>query len=232
MFHAILDPDGEKFRVESIEPDQVTATTFLVEQITLVNAIVISQSCDAERAPSIMMAPVIDFPLEGTKATSKWRKINLAATSLSETKLVYLPGNPALSLSRSAADFGNAFTVPRQLLEELERKVKRVASLGEKAVSYLQFRFCVMLTRVAQDDFAWPSREDIEIKIASQEDRRKDTQKKLDKAEKDCKAAEGVSQEKIDDLRAEVDEQTAELTAIDREIASAKAAMEKADELE
>lgn len=61
--------------------------------------------------------------------------------------------------------------------------------------------------------------------------RRKDTQKKLDKAEKDCKAAEGVSQEKIDDLRAEVDEQTAELAAIDREIVSAKTAMESADEL-
>ena len=39
--------------------------------------------------------------------------------------------------------------------------------MSEKAIGFLQFRLAVLLTRLAQDDFAWPSKEDLEIKIAS-----------------------------------------------------------------
>ncbi len=219
---------------EPVEADQLYDGMYLIEQVVLTTAIVISQSCDAERAPSLMMAPVSGFAPDDRKASGKWKKINNAATSLNETKLVYLPGNPTLGLTRSTANFGDAFTVPRLLLEELEKKGKRKASLGEKAVAYLQFRFGVMLTRVAQDDYAWPSCEDIDLKIECFREEQGKVQKKLEKAKKDLQEAEAsnAEEEMLDDFRAEVQEQQDEFDALTQDIKVAEAARAGADEVE
>lgn len=49
LFQVIL---GEPVRVEKVEPDGLQDSMFLVERVTLTRAIIISQSCDAERAPA------------------------------------------------------------------------------------------------------------------------------------------------------------------------------------
>ncbi len=221
-------PDGAGFRAERIEPDKLSDEMILFEQVGLTRAIVISQSCDAERAPQLMLAPVTPFELNEKTVDKKWKKISQAATSLSETKYVYLPGNPHLGLARSRANFGEAFTVPRSLLEELARRGKRIGGLGEKAVAYFQFRLAVMLTRVAQDDYAWPSGEDIGIKIAYLQEEIKDRTKK---AEKLTIRIQNASAEIQDELAAEYQELKDELGMLDRQIKVAEAARPHADEL-
>lgn len=151
--------------------------------------------------------------MEGKTPDKQWKRINHVATSLHETKSLYLPGNTVLGLSRSVADFGEAFTLPRKLLEDLARRGRRVASLGDRAIEYLQFRLNVMRTRVAQDDYAWPSAEDLGIKIADLDDRIKDLDRKAAKEEE-------ASREKIGDEKLKLEtgakwkrEEAAELRA-------------------
>lgn len=213
-------PSGDTFKLESVEPDKITDDMLLVELVRLTKAIVISQSCDAERAQGIMLAPVIDFNMEGRKKVSdQWRKINLQATSLAETKFVYLPGNPHLKLPRSTADFGDAFTLPRTFLVELAKRGRRIAGLGEKAIAYLQFRLNVMLTRVAQDDYAWPSCEDIDIKLAHLGEQIEEATKKANQAQQaltaatpdtkdQCEEEHGRRQEILTDLQAQLTQAT------------------------
>ena len=157
--------DGTGIKAASVQPDAITDGMILLEKVRITNAIVISQSCDTERVPHLMLAPLSPFTLTEKTAERKWKKINHAATSLGEPKSVYLPGNPTLNVARCIADFGLAFTLPREFLEELAQRGKRVAGLSEKAIGFLQFRLAVLLTRLAQDDFAWPSKEDLDIKI-------------------------------------------------------------------
>lgn len=231
LFRGVQQADGNTYVAESLEPDQLSDGMHVIEQVKLTAAIVISQSCDAEHAPCLMLAPVTDFSVTGKGNESKWKKINYAATSLQETKLVYLPGNPTLQLQRSVANFSQAFTLPRLFLEKMEQKGMRKASLGKTAVEYLQFRLGVMLTRVAQDDYAWPSREDIELKIAYLKDEEKERGKKVEKAQEELEKARANGGD-TESAQVILDGKRGELEDYKKQIAVAEAALANADEVE
>jgi len=161
----LIVSDG-KLRTQRIEPGRIASGIQLVENVSLTDAMVISQSCDAERAVNLMLAPISELSLDAKSNEKKWKSISHAATSLAEPRHLYLPGNSHLKFSRGVADFGEAFTLPRQFLEVLAQQGRRVARLGDAALRFLQFRMGVMLTRLAQDDFSWPSKDDLDIRIA------------------------------------------------------------------
>lgn len=227
LFQAVAD--GDTLRAVPVEPDRLTAGMVLLEHIATTKAIVISQSCDAERVPRLMLAPLSAFKLEEKAAQKKWKKINHAATSLGEPKSVYLPGNPALGLARSLADFGEAFTLSREFLQGLARRGKRVAGLGDRAVSYLQFRLATLLTRVAQDDFAWPSREDLEIKIAALTEQVSAAEKSAQTMSREADQSAGDVR---DSLLDDVEEGEAVVAGLKSQLDQAKAALGHADDLE
>jgi hypothetical protein len=214
--HQVVEENGS-LRTSPVEPDQLTDRMVLLEQVAITPAIVISQSCDAERAPRLMLAPLSGFKLDEKEAEKKWKKISHAATSLGEPKNIYLPGNPALGISRSLADFGLAFTLPREFLVEVAKRGKRTASLSEHAVAFLQFRLGVLLTRLAQDDFAWPSKEDLEIRI-------QDLTEQIAKAEKKTKKTADADKASGDERESLM----ADLTELDEEIAYLKSTKEQA----
>lgn len=220
--------EGERLKAEPVEPDAIKAGMYLIEYVETTNAVVISQSCDAERDRRLMLAPLRDFPMEGNNATKKWKKINQSATSLGAPGDIYLPGNPTLELSRSLANFGEAFTLPREFLDELAQRGKRVAGLGDRAVAYLQFRLGVLLARVAQDDFAWPSGEDLDIKIASLGEQIAAADKKMVVKVEEMKKADGATR---DNLAAEIEEMEAEISSLKKAQEKAAQARPDADKL-
>jgi len=220
--------EGDGLRTIPVEPDQLAANMVLLEHVSTTNAIVISQSCDAERAPRLMLAPLTDFGLEEKNAIKKWRKISHTATSLGEPKNIYLPGNPTIGLSRSLADFGEAFTLPRDFLEELARRGKRIAGLSEQAIAYLQFRLAVLLTRVARDDFGWPSKDDLKIKVESLNEQISEAEKK--KAKKIAEATKEAGVERENRL-ADAEQLEAELAFLRRNMDQAIQARPTADDL-
>lgn len=151
------------FSAKNIALVEIAEGMLLAEEIRLTRAIVISQSCDAGRAPRVLLAPIQSHSSKA-KGASLWSEVQNLATSLREPKTLYLPGNSVLKFERSTAEFGSAFSVPRAVLENLAHAGRRKASLGRIATEYLQHRLAVMLSRVAQDDYAWPSAEDLALK--------------------------------------------------------------------
>jgi hypothetical protein len=182
--------EASNVRVEQVDPCDLLDGMLLVEKVQLTTAIIVSQSCDAERAPRLELAPLAPFLMEGKTPEKQWKRISNIATSLHETKSFYLPGNAPLGLKRSVAGFGEMFALPRKLLEELARRGKRIACLSDRAVAYLQFRLNVMRTRAAQDDYAWSSAEDLGIKLAYLDEQIKEQERKISKADTAAQAAD------------------------------------------
>ena len=224
--HRVVE-DGTDLKAFPVEPDALRDGMVLLELVRTTDAIVVSQSCDTERAPHLMLAPLIPFTLQEKSAEKKWRKINHAATSLGEPKLVYLPGNTNLGIERRTADFGLAFTLPREFLEELAKRGKRVAGLSEQAIGFLQYRLAVLLTRLAQDDFAWPSKEDLDIKIASLDEQIAGVEKRKRQKEDEIRKAGNVRSGPAAEL-AEMEDQ---IVWLKKAIETAEECRASADEL-
>jgi len=160
-------------------------------------------------------------------AEKKWKRINHAATSLGEPKSAYLPGNPKLNISRRIAEFELAFTLPREFLEVLANRGKRLAGLSERAIGFLQFRLAVLLTRLAQDDFAWPSQEDLKIKIESLVEQIANAEKKKTQKATELQTATQCR----DELEADLDEAESLITRLNAAKTQAEGFLMTADDL-
>jgi hypothetical protein len=156
---------GAMCRVEDLTGNVQDGMTLLAT-VEVVKAIVLTQSCDAPRAVNILLAPLNLLAFESTKPDRRWSEIQRLATSLHHPTRVYLPDDPGLKLDRHIAELSEAFTLPRQELERFALNGKRIATLGEEAVAYLSFRIATMFWRLARDDFAWPSKADLQLKEA------------------------------------------------------------------
>ena len=169
-----------------------------------------------------------EFTNEEAKPRARWNKINNCAMSLREPKSIYLPGNGKLNLTRGLADFGEAFTLPREFLEELTRRDMRVAGLGAEDVAYLQSRLAVLLTRAAREDLAWPSAEDLKIKIEYLESQISAVEKQIQKLRADIGGVDGDRPNAIEESLSESQELLAEYQADKKR---AEAAVATADDL-
>jgi hypothetical protein len=156
--------DGEVYRAEPVGGD-LEERMLLLSQVTLVDAIVIDQSCDAPGGPQVLFAPLVSFTPDG-KGEAQWRHISRVATSLSDPTRFYLPDEPELDLGRHLAEFEGKFPLPLWQVEKDIRRGKRVATLSAEALAFLQFRLTAMYGRAAREDYAWPSLADLGLKHA------------------------------------------------------------------
>lgn len=135
----------------------------ILANVRLVRAIVISQSCDVG-GDRVLVAPLSEFAPQGNQGRKKWREVQRAATSLHQPSRVYLPDDPRNVRPRSWIELGDAFTTSPEMIRDLVKAGKRIATLTEEGRSYLQFRVATMFARVGRDDYAWPSQDDLGFK--------------------------------------------------------------------
>ncbi len=160
--HHLVESNGA-YRIESRSGD-VRADMNFLSAVELVSAIVLTQSCDVPRAENILLAPLSSLNFDSGKPERHWAEIQKFATSLHQPTRFYLPDDPAIGLNRHLAEMSELFTLPRLELAGFALSGKRVASLADEGVSYLAFRFAMMIWRVARDDYAWPSKADLSLK--------------------------------------------------------------------
>jgi hypothetical protein len=213
-FEEHLIEGGGTYSLRPVRGDLKSGMQFLAG-IDLVSAMVISQSCDVQRDMNILVAPLIPLELSSTKPQRQWSELQNLATSLHQPTRVYLPDDPELSFPRRTVELGEAFSLPRAELESFSRTGKRVAALGKEGIEYLQFRLAVMFWRVARDDYAWPSKADLELKNHS-------IQASIEKEEQDLK-----SKEKLVSLSKSLEEESETLQIEIEEIGSKLASLKK-----
>lgn len=158
----VWDPDTTAYRAEAVEGDLAAGMHFLT-RIEIKHAIVLDQSCDAPRATRILLAPLAPFTPEG-KEDVQWKHISRLATSLADPTRFYLPDEPSCGLGRHLAEFENKCDLPGVFLRKLLTDGKRVLSLSQEALAFFQFRLGTLFSRLARDDYAWPSVADLELK--------------------------------------------------------------------
>lgn len=135
--------------------------------MTLTAGIVLTQSCDVQDATRILLAPVDKLELKAKEENQWGTEIQPLATSLRQPNRIYLPDDPELELPRRVAECNKPFLLRPSDLNRFVERGKRVAALNDEGVSYLQHRLSVIFSRVARDDYAWPSKADLQLKEKS-----------------------------------------------------------------
>jgi len=158
-----------------VPPAEVTAFSGALRVMQAVErvdfALVISNSCDNALGISpIMLAPVLPFTFNPRDDTpgKKWVRVSNAATSTAAPKYFYLPAAKEVGLPRSEAQLGQMYPVTPKLLSKFIALggTQRVCSLSPDAVVHLQWQIGLIFGRNPREDLAWPSQEDLELKLA------------------------------------------------------------------
>ncbi|MBS1991704.1 MAG: hypothetical protein JSS83_14385 [Cyanobacteria bacterium SZAS LIN-3] len=140
----------------------------VVAAMTLVNAIVITQTCDAVRSPFITLSQIKPLAsIDGTfkdLSTAKFVS-RLPLQSRQNLKWFYLPPDAVLnSTERLGADFRITIRLQREDLEGL--KERRVARLNEVAYEHFRERLADFFRRYAYDEwYSFNKEELVEYKI-------------------------------------------------------------------
>jgi septal ring factor EnvC (AmiA/AmiB activator) len=113
-------------------------------------------------------------------------------------------------LGRSLANFGTAFTLPLDYLLAV-RAHKRIGGLTRAAELYLQHRLAILLMRMAQDDYSWPSEDDLTHKVAGLIGQIAQAKDELSKTKSDTEELE----QRIKELEAEHAQASSRLAAAD-----------------
>jgi len=100
----------------------------------------------------------------GRQQAEDWLEVSRAATG---HETFYLPGSPPFRFKRSEADLNESFAVEPSFLGRClsELNAERIFGLTHEAVRHLQRTFELFMARHPRDDHAWPSREDLELKL-------------------------------------------------------------------
>lgn len=121
-----------------------------------VSGIMISQDCDAARAPDITFCEIRSFraverKCEQTGATKKWIGIITQQARLNQ-KWFYLPPDPRIGFTdRMAADFLTTIRVPREELVEM-RHLRR-GRLNDVAAAHFRERIAEFFRRYPYDEW-------------------------------------------------------------------------------
>ena len=126
--------------------------------------ILLTQSCDALDSNRLVLAPLRPFAPKEKQPSQLWPQINGMANTLAVPTMIYVPDEPKFGFPRRYIDLGAPITVRREDVEQFTRIGKRKATLGPDGLGYLQFRLTLLFSRFARDDFAWPSRNDLDLK--------------------------------------------------------------------
>lgn len=133
-------------------------------------AIVVSNSCDNAGNYPILLAPIREFKFAQGELSEaeKWMNISEAATGTASPKLFYLPGSNEHGLPRSEALLPNLFSLQHTFLQRCidEADVRRVCGLTSEAQRHLQWAIGLLFSRDPRDDDAWPSVDDLRLKLA------------------------------------------------------------------
>ncbi|MEJ7731238.1 MAG: hypothetical protein WKG00_18730 [Polyangiaceae bacterium] len=128
------------------------------------NAIVVSNSCDNQRA-TILVAPLEEIAVTGN-AVARWKNIRERATGTKTTKRFYLPGSERFGLRRSQALLDEFTPLESSFLEMSGARGATLAcGLSGKAIEHLQWAVAGFFGRNSRDDLAWPSKEDLGLML-------------------------------------------------------------------
>jgi hypothetical protein len=143
----------------------------VISPLEVVDALVISNSCDNVGDAPLLLVPIRPFKFTSASMTDadRWAVISQAATGTANPKLFYLPASketgPAV---RSEVQLNLLFSVSHEYLAKCVRDVgtKRIGGLTPEAVRHLQWAFGVVFSRDPREDDDWPSDEDLPLKLS------------------------------------------------------------------
>jgi hypothetical protein len=157
-----------------VPPDQVTAFSGGLRVMQAVErvdyALVISNSCDnASGISPVVLAPIQPFTFAARDDTpgKKWMRVSAAATSTSSPKYFYLPASAEIGFPRSEAQLAELYLVTPSLLAKFIALggTQRIGALSGEAVVHLQWQVGLIFGRNPREDLAWPSADDLELKL-------------------------------------------------------------------
>ncbi|HEU0036554.1 MAG TPA: hypothetical protein VFQ53_38340 [Kofleriaceae bacterium] len=141
----------------------------LMCEVESISAIVISNSCDNTGSSSLLLVPIRKWAVPSDEPDHRrWERISQAATGTANPKLFYLPDEPEFGLSRSEAQLHAVFALTHEYLKRCidEASTRRVCGLTSAAVRHLQWQIGVVFARDPREDYEWPSKEDLRLKLA------------------------------------------------------------------
>lgn len=142
----------------------------VMSELERIDALVISNSCDNTGNNPLLLVPVRPLKLDDKEPAHKqWDMISQAATGTANPKLFYLPAEPGLGpAARSEAQLHTIFSVSHEFVQRCvaEAGTKRVCGLTAEALRHLQWAVGVVFSRDAREDYDWPSRDDLALKLA------------------------------------------------------------------
>lgn len=103
---------------------------------------------------------------ERRQRADEWLQISRAATG--HAKSFYLPANPLHKFARSEVDLTEMFAVEPSYVARClaELNGQRLFGLTQEAARHLQRTIDLFFGRHPREDHAWPSREDLELKVS------------------------------------------------------------------
>lgn len=138
----------------------------IVVSVRPVDAIVLTQDCDAVRSPDITLCEVRDFrqverQAKDTTALKSWIRIITQQARINQ-KWFYLPPDPAIGINqRLGADFLTTIRIGRMDLEAMKAD-KRIAGLKQVALEHFRERVSEFFRRYPYNEWYPFSREEFE----------------------------------------------------------------------
>lgn len=136
-------------------------------------ALVLSNSCDNAGDSDVLLVPVRSYKFsDGVRTDAeRWADVSEAATGTASLKYFYLPESPEYGLPRSEAMLTEVFPVTHEFLKaSMERcgefGLKRICGLTAEATRHLQWQWGALISRNPREDLAWPSKDDLRLKLA------------------------------------------------------------------
>lgn len=211
----------------AIQREDTAAMSFDV-----VDAIVLTQSCDAVRKTWILLAPIEPCDLS-SKPVPRAKAVQKLATGLGVVGSFYLPNLPPLKWTRRQALLDEAFTLPRDdLAMYVEQHGLVRAGLSSAGIEYLQHRIGLVFGRLARDDYAWRSVEDLGDHVAQLEAQIGSTKGRLARASDEEEKADLEAELEL--LAAEIDQTKQATSRVSQYVAqsfpAAPAAPQETDE--
>jgi hypothetical protein len=149
-----------------VQNDEETSSFIrAVVPVAAVDAVVITQDCDAVRAADISFCELVhlnalDRGVTSLNTPAKWAKY-LTKTAGEHARWFYMPAHHAFGIGdRSAVDYRSVFRVPRSELESL--KNCRVGRLNQVAYEHFRAKLANFFRRFAYDPWYPLTREEFE----------------------------------------------------------------------
>jgi len=131
------------------------------------DACVVDEPNDLPQAKTVREAMALTEDKRGRmEASDKWSQISRSAT-MANPKKFYMPGDPSRNFNRSEAHIALAQPFdPKYLTKSFkDLEAKRLFGLNDEAVGHLQYTIGSVFSRNPRNDHAWPSDDDLALKL-------------------------------------------------------------------